>query len=70
MDGGGGREEGPAMGSRNSISFAHRLQIILQQHPQHGDDLRATTSSLDHPHAYRPAPPPVPLPASQPHFSQ
>lgn len=30
MDGGGGREEGPGMGSRNSISFAHRLQIILQ----------------------------------------
>lgn len=23
-------EEGPAMGSRNSISFAHRLQIILE----------------------------------------
>lgn len=23
-------EEGPAMGSQNSISFAHRLQIILE----------------------------------------
>lgn len=33
-------------------SFANHLGIA-----QHGDDLRATTSSLDHPHAYRPAPP-------------
>lgn len=56
MEGGGGGEGSKEEYGKSEFdfvcaSFANHLGIA-----QHGDDLRATTSSLDHPHAYRPAP--------------